>query len=160
MPYTCIDRQTIWINCPRPAPLATNNPYREGRDGTKWDVLPKMLYTCVHRYTIWINCPGQHHQPPITPTGGGVTGHGARRKGGHLGWDAICVHSQTIWTNWPIVPGQHHWPPITPTGGVCDGTWDKDKRGTSWLRCHIHVYIARQYGPIDQLSQASTIGHQ
>ncbi len=30
MPYTYVHRQTIWINCPRPAPLATNNPYRGG----------------------------------------------------------------------------------------------------------------------------------
>ncbi len=30
MPYTCVHRQTIWTNCPRPAPLATNNPYRGG----------------------------------------------------------------------------------------------------------------------------------
>ncbi len=44
MPYTCVHRQTIRTNCPRPAPLATNNPYRGGRDGTKGDIFSKLAY--------------------------------------------------------------------------------------------------------------------
>ncbi len=41
--FTCIHWYIMWSNCPRPAPLTTNNPFRgtDGRDmghGTKRDI--------------------------------------------------------------------------------------------------------------------------
>ncbi len=92
--YACIHWWTMWTNCPRPAPIATNWPIqdRTGRDGTgrdrtgwdKWDTLPEMPY--IYMYTLMDHVdqlsPASTNSHKLTPTGGGGVMYGT-------GWDKV-----------------------------------------------------------------------